>query len=147
MLKQLFFGGPGTGSKQADIGLALLRVYAGLAMALTHGLAKLRNPDMIIEGTRGMGFPAPTLFGWMAILAEFGGGLLLALGLLTRPAAFFIAVTMGVAAFVRQAGDPFTEREAAMLYLVVALLYLIAGPGRLSVDALVHQRRRAGAAR
>ena len=52
MLRNLLFGGTGGGSKLADAGLALLRVYAGLAMALTHGWAKLQNPESIIGATR-----------------------------------------------------------------------------------------------
>ena len=142
MLKQLLFGGPGAGSKQADAGLALLRVYTGLAMALTHGLAKLRDPDKIIEGTRGMGFPAPMLFGWMAILAEFGGGLLLAIGLATRPGAFLIASTMSVAALIAHRGDPFAKKELAVTYLMIAALFLFTGSGRYGVDPLLRQRGR-----
>jgi putative oxidoreductase len=41
-----------------------------------------------------MGLPAPELFSWLAGLTEFGGGLLLTLGSLTRPTALFIAATM-----------------------------------------------------
>ena len=141
MLNKILFGGAGGGSQLADLGLMLLRGYAGLAMALAHGWGKLQDPAGIIGGTEKMGFPLPTFFGWMAILAEFGGGLLLAIGLATRPAAFLIMSTMGVAALVAHANDPFARKELAVTYFMVALLFLFTGSGRYGADALLRRRR------
>lgn len=141
MLRQLLFGGAGGGSRAADAGLLVLRVFAGLAMSLTHGLAKLRDPSMIIGGVEKMGLPAPTLMGWLAILGEFGGGLLLALGLLTRPGAFLVANTMIVAAFVAHARDPFRVKELALLYLAVSIFFMLTGSGRYGADALIRGTR------
>src|SRR5688572_3035057 len=140
MLKQILFGGAGGGSRLADVGLLLLRLFAGLAMSLAHGLAKLQDPSMIIGGTAKMGFPMPTVFGWMAILAEFAGGLLLAIGLATRPAAFLVASTMSVAGFVAHRNDAFQVKELALLYLGVAILFLCTGSGRFGVDALLRRK-------
>lgn len=123
-----------------DVGLLFLRVFAGLSLALAHGVGKFPPSERFIGGAAEMGFPLPVLFAWAAALSESVGGLLLAVGLITRPAAFFILVTMLVAAFVRQAGDPFLERELALLYGAVALQFLLTGPGRLAVDALVPAR-------
>lgn len=124
------------GASHGDWGLLVLRVFAGLALALAHGIGKIPPSAGFVEGVAGMGFPAPLAFAWAAGLAESAGGLLLALGLFTRPAAFFILVNMLVASFLMQAGDPFLERELALLYAFVALFYMLAGPGRLSVDRL-----------
>lgn len=136
-------GGDGAADRptSADAGLLCLRVFAGLSLALAHGLGKLPPSERFLAGVVEMGFPLPWLFAWAAGLSESLGGLLLALGLLTRPSAFFILATMSVAAFVRQAGDPFLERELAFLYAVVAIHFLLTGPGRLSLD---HWIRRAG---
>lgn len=142
MIKEILFGGAGGTTKLADVGLLVLRVFGGLSMALAHGRAKLLDPSMITGGLKDMHFPAPTLLGWMVILAELGGGLLLALGLLTRPAAFLIACTMAVAGFVAHASDPFQVKELAFLYLSVAILFLLAGGGRYSIDALIRGRKR-----
>lgn len=128
------------GGLTVDAGLLALRVLAGVALALAHGIGKLPPSARFVGGVAEMGFPVPGLFAWAAGLSEFAGGLLLALGLLTRPAAFVILVTMAVAAFIRQAGDPFGDRELALLYGSVALLYLLAGPGRLSLDAALVRR-------
>ena len=125
---------------RADLAFLVLRLVAGLALALAHGINKLPPTESFVAGVAEMGFPAPLLFAWAAGLAEFAGGLLLALGLFTRPAAFGILTTMVVATFIRQAGDPFTEREAAVLHGAIALFFLMVGPGRLSLDARLGRR-------
>ena len=130
----LLFGGAGGGSSVADLGLLFLRVFIGLALAFGHGLGKLPPSERFLAGVGEMGFPLPVIFGWAAALSEFAGGILLALGLLTRPAAFFVVITMAVAAFIRQAGDPFAERELALLYGTVAVMLLLTGAGRYSID-------------
>ena len=137
LLRDIFIGGAGGRSPLADAGLLLLRVFAGLALAFGHGLAKFKDPSGIIKGAESMGFPAPTFFGWMAAFSEFVGGLLLALGLLTRPASFLIACTMATAGFIRHADDPFGRKELAFVYLAVAVTFMLAGAGRFSLDALV----------
>ena len=130
----------GGGQTTNDIALVILRVGFGLALALTHGRAKLTLPTRFIEGLNKHGFPLPSLFGWAAILSEFAGGLLLAVGLLTRPAATLVVVTLGVAAFDFHSADPFAKRELALAYAVVALAVAIAGPGRYSLDAWLASR-------
>ncbi len=141
MLQRLLFGGEGGGSRLADAGLLLLRVFAGLTLALTHGWSKVTDPAGIIAGAGKLGFPAPTLSGWAAALSEFLGGILLALGLLTRPAAFFIAFTMFVAAALVHARDPFAMKEMALLYFCIALCFMLTGAGRYGLDTLIHRRR------
>ena len=139
-IRELILGGAGGGSKLTDIGLALLRVVAGVALAVNHGASKIRDPSQIIRGADSLGFPAPTFFGWMAAISEFFGGILLALGLATRPAAFLVASTMFTAAFLAHARDDFKTREPALLFLFIAVLFLLAGSGRYGVDALLRRR-------
>jgi putative oxidoreductase len=118
-----------------ELGLALVRFGFGLSLALAHGLGKLTNAEQFIGGLTKGGFPAPTLFGWAAILSEFAGGLLLAFGLLTRPAAAFVLATLAVAAFHIHGSDPFQRKELALAYVLVSIAVLVAGPGRFSLDA------------
>jgi len=118
-----------------DYGLLLLRLAAGLGMAFGHGLGKLPPSDAFVGGLTDAGLPVPGLFAWMAALAEFGGGLLVAAGFLTRPAAMLNVVTMLVAFFGAHAGDPFGEREMAFLYGAMFLAVVLSGAGRFSVDA------------
>jgi putative oxidoreductase len=139
--RDLLFGGAGGGSKLADAGLLVVRVVAGVALAVNHGAGKIQDPAGVIRSAHSMGFPAPTFFGWMAALSEFFGGILLALGLATRPAAFLVACTMGTAALLFHADDNFKTREPALVFLSVAVLFLLAGSGRYGVDALLRRKK------
>jgi len=120
---------------QVDLGLLLLRLWFGGVLAINHGLPKLGHMAGFAAGVAEMGLPAPTLMAYAAVAAELVGGLMLAAGLGTRLAAVPVTLTMLVAAFVRHAADPFMKKEFALAYGVVALVLLITGPGRYSVDA------------
>jgi putative oxidoreductase len=130
----------------ADLGLTVLRVVGGLLMAFGHGLAKVPPAEGFVGAVSALGFPAPAAFAWAAGLSELVGGVLIAAGLFTRPAAAFLAGTMGVAAFMKHAADPVFSREGpsrelALLYLAFAVAFLLAGSGRLSFDWLLRRSR------
>lgn len=124
-----------------DYAILMLRVFIGLTMAFSHGLGKVPPPDMLVSGLESMGFPMPLFFAWAASLAEFAGGILLALGLLTRPAALSMTITMAVAAFVAHAADPFAKKEMALLYLVTSAFICLVGAGKISLDSLLFKRK------
>lgn len=134
-LKKLLFGGTRGNAVSTDAGLLILRLFAGIALALGHGLGKFPPSPRFVTGVGEMGFPIAPFFAWAAAVAELFGGFLLAIGLLVRPAAFLILATMATAVLVVHAEDPFGRKEMAVLYGAVALLYLSAGGGRFSVDA------------
>lgn len=140
MVKRLIFGSELIDSTLANVGLVILRVYTGLSMAFAHGLGKLPPSERFIEGTAKLGFPLPEFFAWAAGMSEFAGGLLLALGLFTRPSAFFLACTMFVAAFLQHAADPFGRKEKALLFLAIALAFVLIGAGKYAVDHWVRSR-------
>lgn len=165
ILKRLFVGGDGGASPLADFGILIGRAATGLLLAFGHGLGKISNPSAMAGPLQSMGFPAPTLAAWLAAIAEFFGGLLLALGLLTRPAAFLVAATMSVAVLTAHRSDPVFmmkaettrtqkvengqtvvvesrggSKEMALLYLAPALMFLLTGSGRFGVDALFRRR-------
>jgi putative oxidoreductase len=135
----LLFGGE-PHSRTTNVGLLILRVFAGLALALAHGMGKIPPSEGFIGMIGGMGFPAPALFAWLAAIAEFGGGLLIAIGLLTRPAAVFVAAHFVIVSFVVHAGDTFGDRELALFFLVTAIFLALAGAGRYSADAAIRGR-------
>lgn len=124
-----------------EVALLILRVAAGMMMAFGHGLGKIPPSEGLISGVTALGFPAPALFAWLAALAEFGGGILLALGLLTRVNAFLLAFTMLVAAFGVHLADPFKVKELSLLYMVIYVLYMVRGSGRLSLDHLLFGKK------
>jgi len=137
-LKQLAFGGAESSSSASELGLLGLRVFTGLAMALAHGVGKI-PPDKIMGTVEDLGFPSPALFAWGAALSEVIGGLFLAAGFLTRFSAFFILVTMLVAAFGVHGGDGFAAQEKALLFAAACLPFMLAGCGRVGVDQLFRQ--------
>jgi putative oxidoreductase len=120
---------------RASAGLLLLRLVAGLAFVF-HGYGKIQNP----MGWMGAEVGVPGFLQALAAVSEFGGGIAWMLGFLTPLFSLGLAITMTVAtilhAFIK--GDPFVGQgasyEPASLYLCVALLLLLAGPGRFSID-------------
>jgi putative oxidoreductase len=128
-------------SGNVDAGLLVIRVWFGSVMAVAHGLGKVVDLGRFIDNVARRGFPVPEFFGTAAALSEFVGGILLALGLLARPAAVSIALTMLVAAFYIHASDPFQKKEFALAYAISALAIAVAGPGRYSLDWLIQRRR------
>ena len=143
-LRELLMGGAGGASRAADAGLLAVRLFAGLGLALGHGMGKLPPSPRFLSGVEEMGFPAPVFFAWAAALAETVGAGLIAVGLLTRPAALGVLFTMLVAAFLRE-GPTFADKEKALLYGAVALMLLLTGAGRYSLDAALGKRRRPSA--
>ena len=123
-----------------EIASLILRVFVGLVIAFGHGIKKVPPSDGFIESVANFGFPIPFVFAWAAGISEFIGGLLLALGLATRPASFFLIMTMLVAIFIRHGDDPFASKEKAILYFFIFLFYLIAGSGKFGLDRIVRRR-------
>lgn len=116
--------------------LSALRIAAAFTY-MAHGTQKLFG---FPAGPR---FPIASLLGAAGILETFGG-LLLLLGLFTRPVAFVLSGQMAVAYFLQHAPRgtwPLVNGgELAVLYCFLWLYVSAAGPGPLSVDAI---RRRA----
>ena len=86
-----------------------------------------------------MGFPIPAFFARCAVLSEFFGRILLALGLLARPAAFFNAITTFVAAFVYHKGDVSGSALIGTVFFASTMGLTLTGPGRISIDYLIYR--------
>lgn len=137
MLGKLLFGAAGSDSFLANAAMTLVRVFAGIGLMLGHGIEKMPPSERFFGFVANAGFPAPKFFGWAAALSEVVGGACLALGLFTRVSSFFVAVTMFVAAFVVNYGEGFEKQELGLVYLAVALLFLLKGSGDWSLDAFI----------
>ncbi len=140
MLKNILFGGESGLSPLANAGLALLRIFTGVALMLGHGIGKLPPSEQFVQRTGDMGFPVPVVFAWAAALAEFLGGAFLALGFLTRVSSFFIICVMLTALLGVHLRDPFNRQELALLYLFIALAFLLKGASDWSVDAFLRKK-------
>jgi putative oxidoreductase len=122
-----------------DLGLLILRVGIGLAFAFKHGLPKIMGGPERWEGLGGaMGNLGvtflPVVWGFMAALSEFGGGLLLILGYQTRLASAFLAFTMFVAFLSHWSRDGILSGAHPFEMMVVFIGLMFLGPGRHSAD-------------
>jgi putative oxidoreductase len=115
--------------------LSLLRIVSGLIF-LEHGTQKFLSFPAGQAAGAGWALAQP---GHYAGIVELACGLLIALGLFTRPAAFLASGTMAVAYWTAHAPrDLFPVNnmgDAAILYCFVFLYLVFAGPGPLSLDA------------
>jgi putative oxidoreductase len=123
-----------------DLGMLVVRLFAGLSLSLAHGVNHFPPPEKFSGIVAAMGFPAPTFFAWAAGTSEFVGGILLALGLATRVASALILCTMFTAGIINGIGDPYHNRELPLLFGAVALMFLLSGAGRYSLDELIAAR-------
>ena len=136
-MRKILFASTFESENKRELSITLLRVFVGLTMALTHGLSKLPPNAMLVDGVASMGFPAPEFFAWAAALAEFVGGLFLAIGFLTRPASIFLGFTMFMAAFNIHLHDSFDKKEMSLLYLAVCVVFAVRGGSKFSADAFL----------
>jgi putative oxidoreductase len=122
--------------------LSVLRIVAGFLM-MPHGAQKLFG----FLAKPGAG--AAPLDTTMAVAGtiEFFGGLLLLVGLFTRPVAFLLSGLMAAAYFMAHAPQGFwplvNRGELAALYCFVFLFFAVAGGGPWSLDRLLWRGRTA----
>lgn len=120
--------------------LSVLRI-ASAYMFILHGTAKFFSFPVA------MGGGAPSGIYLAAAILEVGGGLLLLLGLLTRPVAFILSGQMAVAYFMAHASQgnalfPIANGgESAALFSFVFLYLAAAGGGAWSLDKLFCKNR------
>lgn len=126
------------------MGLLFLRLFAGLAMAY-HGWPKIQKPF----GWMGEGAPVPGFLQALAAISEFFGGLAIAAGLFTPLATLGLMCTMFVASWVTmKSGVPLVSAgggksaELSTMYFFVSLMLLLCGPGKLSLDALLFDKKK-----
>ena len=149
MIKKLFQ----TGNDRAAL---ILRIILGVVF-FPHGMQKLLGwyGGLWFSGTMHMfttNMGIPTLFAFLAIMAEGLGSLGLLTGLLTRVAAFGITVNMIVAVtmvhwqngffmnwFGNQKGEGF---EYNLLVIAIGIALMIRGGGALSIDKMIADKLR-----
>lgn len=134
-----------------DVAGLILRLTLGVVF-VAHGSQKLFGAfgGFGIQGTGGffssLGANPGEFWALIVGLVEFGGGIALALGLLTRIAALLIAIDMAVAAAIYNFGNGFFVEtptggwEINLVLFAMCLALVLAGGGRLALDALVRRR-------
>jgi len=133
--------------KYRDAGLLFIRLGIGFAFIFVHGWGKISGgPELWgkIGGSManlGITF-APVFWGFMASISEFGGGILLVLGLFTRSTSAFMAFTMFVA-FMQHTSklDPWNRAIYPMEMFAVFMALIFLGAGKFSIDALISKKK------
>ena len=129
-----------TYSSLFELAETILRVVAGGAL-VTHGYAKILNPFGAAGLVEGLGlFPGPASV-WSLLLSvtEFFGGIFLAIGFLTRPAALggFIILIVTVYFHWVLRGEGWAGSEKSVIWASVMFFFVIRGANRHSVDAMI----------
>lgn len=121
-----------------EVAETVLRVVAGLAL-VTHGLPKVMNPFGTVGMVESLGF-YPGVF-WAPLLAatEFFGGILIAVGLLTRPASVAALIVLLVTVWFHwiTRSEGYSGAEKSILWAAIFLFFAIRGGNRHSVDARI----------
>jgi putative oxidoreductase len=131
--------------RQLSLGIAIVRIIVGIIFA-AHGYQKffIAGLDGAVGMFGQMGVPAPSITAPLVAIVELGGGIALILGLLTRLAAFALAIDMFVAVvLVRLKGGFFAPNgaEFEILLCLASVALVISGAGALSVDEAIARRR------
>lgn len=118
----------------------ILRLFLGVTF-LIHGLAKLIDPGGFIGWVTSLGFPLPAVLGWLVMILEALGGLMLILGFGTRWVALalaFLMLTTTLSVKVQVGFIAPTElgagAELDLMLMVGSLVLAILGSGPISVD-------------
>jgi putative oxidoreductase len=118
---------------------AILRTVVAIMM-VHNGLDKLADIESFAHAyVEVIGLPFPIFFSYVAAFTELLASPLLAIGLLTRPAAFGLFSTMGVAMYhhILVAGLNLPYLELSAIYAACFLLFAVNGAGLFSTDALL----------
>jgi putative oxidoreductase len=130
-----------------DIALLIARIFIGVCFMI-HGLGKLGvvgtgNMQGFVGWLKSLNVPFPEVQARMAMAAELGGGLLIALGCLTRVGCVLCFSTMLVAAIVGHKGggylitnNPPGNEYTINLAAICVVLFLL-GPGAYSLDSML----------
>jgi putative oxidoreductase len=121
---------------------ALVARVVGGGVFVVFGLAKFVNHASEVDSFRDYGLPAPDAFVVVIGVVEIVGGLLLILGLATRPAALVLAGDMVGAIIVSgiALGEPISL-TLAPAELVLCLFLLWKGPGAYALDTRLSRSR------
>ncbi len=130
----------GTRPLNTDIAALLLRVLLG-GLFIWHGWLKIDmyatyQPMM----TDIIGIGAKLSYD-LLILAEFGCGILVTLGFLTRLTILPILFSMCIAYFIAHKADSFDKKELVFVFIVLPVIVFIVGSGKYSLDNLLFKNK------
>ena len=130
-----------TSPRLISFGLLLLRCTLGILLFIA-GSGKLfgwfsgYGIKATLEGFSKIGISIPLIY--LSLYTEFLGGLLITIGLLTRPAAFAVMINMLVATLITLPNGFIgpTGAQTPFMFLVIDIVILLCGPMSFSLDTL-----------
>jgi len=136
----------GVAVKLQTVSIDLMRIVSGLMMVVGHGYAKTFGEKVqpFFGGKDFFGIDVGINMLWIAGFIEFYVGILVILGLFTRPAALLTATLMVMAYLSSHAAwfPTFNGGELATVYFLVFMVLFAYGPGPLSLDAILFKKRK-----
>lgn len=136
----------GVAVKLQTVSMDLMRIVSGLMMVVGHGYAKTFGEKVqpFFGGKDFFGIDVGINMLWIAGFIEFYVGILVILGLFTRPAALLTAILMVMAYLSSHAAwfPTFNGGELATVYFLVFMVLFAYGPGPLSLDAILFKKRK-----
>ena len=126
-----------------DSGLAFIRIIVGSFM-IFHGWEVFDAEKMKVYLTWDSfkGFSSPSFMVYMGKIAELIAGILMTIGLFTRPATLVLIFTMLYISFLVGHGKVWYEDQHPFLFVLLGLVFFFTGPGKLSVDQLLFRNKR-----
>ena len=124
--------------ENVNLGLLLIRLGIGASL-IAHGLPKINGgPELWTKLGSSMEIIGihflPAFWGFMAAFAEAGGGVLLMLGVLWKPACFLLVFTMVIAVLHHaMKGETFGDYSHAMELGILFVGLFFTGPGKYKV--------------
>ena len=123
-----------------DLSALLLRLILG-GLFIYHGYFCIEH----VHEYRPMSQPIIGIPGKLSydliMVFQFGCGILLCLGFLTRLSVLPITFMMTIAFFVAHKKDTFQVKELAFAYMLISIVVFITGSGKYSLDALLFKKR------
>jgi len=118
-----------------------LRILAG-SFILTHGIPKLTEllsgNEIVFIDPLGLG---ATFSFALVVFAEVLCAIFIILGLFTRLASIPLMINMIGATLTVHAGQPFAQKELALLYLILFATLFVFGSGKFSIDMLFGKKQ------
>lgn len=128
--------------RHSALGVPLFRLFLGATLVygtqdnVFSSAHMLEFRDFLAQN----GFPFPLFSAWLSAYAQFLCGLLIVLGLATRPAAAVMVINFVVALVMVHRSLPFSANIAPLAMLFGALLLVFHGAGPYSLDAVLQRR-------
>ncbi len=130
-------------ARYSDLTLFILRALTGafLVHETWDNVSSAARMAEFVEFLGQHGFPAPALLAPLSVAIQFGCGILLVAGLLTRAAGLLIAANFVVAVVMVHWDEAFRGWWPAIVLVFLGLHFAAAGSGRFGLDGLFGKRR------